>query len=189
MPRDSRNLPAGCVVHCVNRANDKRALFERTRQYEDFLQLVAWAKGRCPVRIVAYCIMYNHWHFVFWVESEWDVSAFLHRLTTTHAVGWRKRTGTVGCGSVYQGRFKSSNVFTERYYYNVLRYVEQNPLRANLVRSCKDWRWSSLTERRGTDRSLLDPGPLILLPDWNRHVDEALPRSTVDEIRRSLKRY
>jgi len=189
MPRCSRNLPAGCVVHCVNRGNDKRLLFERSAEYDDFLHLVAWAKGQCPVRIVAYCIMSNHWHFVFWVECEWDVSAFLHRLTTTHAVNWRKRTATIGCGSVYQGRFKGSQVISEPYYYNLLRYVEQNPLCANLVRSSKDWRWSSLTERMGNGRSLLDPGPLVLLPDWGSHIDQPLGRTTVDEIRRSLKRY
>lgn len=189
MPRHSRNLPAGCVVHCVNRGNDKRLLFECAAEYEDFLQIVAWAKGQCGVRIVAYCVMGNHWHFVFWVEYEWEVSAFLHRLTTTHAISWRKRTGTVGCGHVYQGRFKSSNVFTERYYYNLLRYVEQNPLRANLVRSSKDWRWSSLAERRGNGRSLLDPGPVILLPDWNDFIDEPLPGQALDEIRRSMKKY
>ena len=189
MPRFSRNLPAGCVVHCVNRGNDKRLLFERAAEYEDFLHLIAWAKGQCPVRIVAYCIMSNHWHFVFWVEFEWDVSAFLHRLTTTHAIAWRKRTATVGCGSVYQGRFKSSNVSSEGYYYNLLRYVEQNPLRATLVRSSKDWRWSSLAERLGNGRSLLDPGPVGLLPDWHLHIDDALPRPAVDEIRSSLKRY
>jgi|RhiMethySRZTD1v2_1073278.scaffolds.fasta_scaffold06768_5 REP-associated tyrosine transposase len=189
MPRNSRNLPAGCVVHCVNRANDKRPLFTRASEYEDFLHLVAWAKGRCRVRMVAYCIMYNHWHFVFWVEYEWEVSAFLHLLTTTHAINWRRRTDTVGCGSVYQGRFKSSMVLTEQYYFNLLRYVEQNPLRADIVRSSKDWRWSSLTERSGNGRALLDPGPLVLLPDWHLSIDEPLSGRTVDEIRRSLKKY
>ena len=102
MPRFSRDLPAGCVVHVVNRGNDKRLLFERARDFEEFLDLVGWAMSICPVRIVAYCIMSNHWHFVFWVEVEWDVSAFLHRLATTHAARWRRATNTVGEGHVYQ---------------------------------------------------------------------------------------
>ena len=189
MPRCWRNLPAGCVVHCVNRGNDKRLLFERAAEYEDFLDLVTWAKGQCAVRILAYCIMSNHWHFAFWPEREWEVSAFLHRLTTTHAVGWRKRTKTIGCGSVYQGRFKSRSVLSEGYYYNLLRYVEQNPLRANLVRSSKDWRWSSLAERRGNGRWILDDGPLALLPDWSATIDVPVDKRFVDEIRNSLKRY
>ena len=189
MPHNSRNLPAGCVVHCVNRAHDKRPLFKRATDYEGFLHLVAWAKAKCPVRIVAYCVMYNHWHFVFWVEVEWEVSAFLHLLTCTHAMDFRKRTHTVGHGSVYKGRFKSCEVLSEGYYFNLLRYVEQNPLRADIVRSSREWRWSSLAERFGNGRSLIDPGPLLLLPDWHHTIDETLAGTTVDEIRRSLKKY
>src|SRR5262245_26363023 len=116
MPRDLRNLPPGTVVHCVNRGNDKRRLFERSSEYEDFLRMVLWAKARCPVRILEYCLMSNHWHFVFWVERHRDVSRFLHRLTTTHAVSWRRRTRTVGHGHVYKDRYHDSKVFSERYY-------------------------------------------------------------------------
>jgi putative transposase len=189
MSRSSRNLPTGSIVHVVNRGNDKRLLFERAMEFEEFLRLVAWAKGLCPVRIVAYCIMSNHWHFVFWVDVEWDVSAFLHRLTTTHAKRWRQKTGTVGLGHVYQGRFKASQIFSERYYFNCLRYVEQNALQAGLVRSAKDWRWSSLAERRGHGRRILDPDPLGLPVGWVELVDQPLQQRDTDEIRSSLKRY
>lgn len=189
MPRPLRKLPPGSVVHVVNRGNDKRRLFERAAEFDDFLWLVQWAKGQCPVRIVAYCIMANHWHFVFWVEVEGDVSWFLHRLTTTHAIGWRKRTRTIGHGHVYQDRFHGSKVFTEAYYYNVLRYVEQNPLRANLVRSSRDWQWSSLAERLGNGRNILDVGPADLPLEWSRLVDEHLPTDAIDDIRKSLQRH
>lgn len=189
MPRYSRNLPAGSIVHVVNRGNDRRLLFERTTDFEEFLQLAAWAKGLCPVRIVAYCIMSNHWHFVFWVDVEWDVSAFLHRLTTTHAKRWRRRTRTVGQGHVYQDRFKASEIFSERYYFNCLRYVEQNALQAGLVHRVEDWRWSSLAERLGNGRRLLDPDPLGLPTGWLEMVRQPLPEPDTDEIRSSLRRY
>ena len=189
MARHSRDLPIGSVVHVVNRGNDKRLLFERARDFEAFLDLVAWAMSICRVRIVAYCVMSNHWHFVFWVEVEWDVSAFLHRLVTTHAARWRWATDTVGEGHVYQDRFKSSVIFNERYYYNCLRYVEQNPLRAGLVHSSKDWRWSSFGERCGNGRSILSPDPLGVPVDWNQMVDEPLPDCDATEIRSLLKRY
>ena len=133
--------------------------------------------------------MSNHWHFVFWVEVEWDVSAFLHRLTTTHAVRWRHRTHTVGYGSVYGGRFKASSIFTERYYFNCLRYVERNPMEAGLVRSAKDWRWSSLAERLGNGRGILSTDPIGLPVGWADLVDRPLPQRDAEEIRKSLKRY
>jgi putative transposase len=189
MPCFSRNLPAGTVVHVVNRGNDKKCLFPTARHFEEFLELVIWAKGLCPVRIVAYCIMSNHWHFVFWVEVEWDVSAFLHRLTTTHAKRFRQATQTVGQGHVYGDRFKSSTIYTERYYYNCLRYIEQNPLRAGLVNSAKDWRWSSLTERLGNHRGILDPDPVGIPEGWADLIEQKLPEGDVDEIRSSLIPY
>ena len=189
MPGSSRNLPAGTVVHIYNRGNDKRMLFVRARDFEDFLRLVAWVKSVCPVRIVAYCIMGNHWHFVFWVEVEWDVSAFLHRLTTTHAKRWRLRTQTIGQGHVYQDRFKASTIFSERYYFNCLRYVEQNPLAAGLVHSAKDWPWGSFAERLGKQRGILDADPVGLPMGWTELVDRPLADCEADEIRNALKRY
>ena len=189
MPCSSRNLPAGSVVHVYNRGNDKRLLFERARDFEEFLRLVAWAKAVCPVRIVAYCIMSNHWHFVFWVEVEWDVSAFMHRLTTTHAKRWRRKTNTIGYGHVYGDRFKASTIFNERYYFTCLRYVEQNPLAADLVHSAKDWRWSSLAERLGNGRGILDPDPIGVPIDWCELVERPLPEHDEEEIRKTLKRY
>ena len=189
MARDLRRLPPGSVVHCVNRSNDGRFLFERRRDYEDFLRLVSWAKSRSVVRILAYCIMSNHCHFVFWISNQGDVSRFLHRLTTTHAVSWRKRTRTVGDGHVYKDRFHDSRIFSEAYYYNVLRYVEQNPLRAKLVHACREWGWSSLQERLGDDRGIIEDGPAPLPLDWHKIVDAQLPADAAEEIRSSLRRY
>ena len=190
MSRDLRFLPPGSVVHCVNRGNDRRLLFERAPDYEDFLRMVAWAKGKCPVRILAYCIMSNHWHFLFWVLKEGDVSRFLHRLTSTHAISWRRRTKTVGDGHVYKDRFHDSKIFTDRYYYNALRYIEQNPLRANLVHASANWRWSSLQERLGNERGIIqEEGPAPLPFEWPRIVDEHLSADDIEEIRSSLHRY
>lgn len=189
MPRGLRNLPPGSVAHCVNRGNDRRLLFERARDYDDFLQMVVWAKALCAVRILAYCIMANHWHFVFWAQHAGDVSWFLHRLTMTHAKSWRRRTETIGEGHVYGHRFHDSKIYTERHYYNVLRYVEQNPLRANLVQASRDWRWSSLHERLGNARGIIEDGPAPLPLEWPAIVDEHLPEADLREIRRALKRY
>ena len=90
---------------------------------------------------------------------------------------------------MYGDRFKASTIFSERYYYNCLRYVEQNPLEAGLVRSARDWRWSSLAERLGNGRGILSPDPVGLPIGWVDLVDQPLPKRDADEIRNSLKRY
>ena len=189
MPRRLRFLPAGSVHHIVNRGNDKKTLFESTRDFEDFLRLIAWAKQRANIRIVAYVLMRNHWHFVLWPAAEGQVQVFLHLLTTTHAVRRRRATGTVGHGHIYQDRYHAFGIWSETYYLNVIRYVEQNPLRAALVSSASQWRWCSLHERLEDRHYILDDGPVPLPTDWRAIVEECLPQHIVDEIRRSLQRH
>lgn len=189
MPRNMRFSPPGSVHHVMNRGNDKKILFESPRDFEEFLLLVAWAKQQSLVRIVAYCLMSNHWHFVLWPSAENQVTTFLHRLTTTHAIRRRRRTGTVGYGHVYKDRYRASGIWSEAYYWNVLRYVESNPLRAHLVKTSAEWQWSSLYERLNQSRQIVDEGPAPLPENWSLLVDQSLPESIEEEIHRSLRKH
>ena len=126
--------------------------------------------------------MRNHWHFVLWPAAEGQVQVFLHLLTTTHAVRRRRATGTVGHGHIYQDRYRASGIWSETYYLNVIRYVEQNPLRAALVSSASH-------ERLQHRHDILDEGPYPLPADWHAIVEDCLPQHIVDEIRRSLQRH
>lgn len=189
MPRPLRFLPAGSVHHVVNRGNDRRALFENTRDFEEFLELIAWAKRGATIRILAYVLMRNHWHFVVWPELAGQVESYFHLLTTTHAIRRRRITCTVGHGHIYQDRYHASGIWTERYYINVMRYVEANPLRANLVSAAEKWRWSSLYERLGRARGILDDGPLPLPVDWVEIVNAVQHQDVVEEIRKDLWKH
>ena len=189
MPRPLRILPAGCVVHALNRGVEKRPLFDSVEDYEDFLLLVLWAKARCLIRILAYCLMRNHWHFVVWPRTDEDVERFFFELTSEHAKRRRYQTRTVGYGHVYQDRYKAFLIGSERHYLTVMSYVESNPLRACLVASCKDWRWSSVQERLGLERGIIDEGPVELPQDWIARLDDSLPQSTVEDIRRLARKH
>ena len=189
MPRPLRILPAGCVAHALNRGIEKRPLFDCVEDYEDFLLLVLWAKAKCTIRILAYCLMRNHWHFVVWPRTDDDVETFFFELTSEHAKRRRYRTRTVGYGHVYQDRYKAFVIWSERYYFTALSYVEGNPLRAHLVASCKDWQWSSVQERLGLDRGIVDEGPVELPGDWIARLDEPLPDSAVMDIRKRARKH
>jgi len=174
MPRPLRaTLPHG-VAHVVNRGNERRKLFDGPHEYNDFLQMVDRSLLRHPVRLLAYALMPNHWHLVVWPESPDGLSQFLHYLTTLHAVRFRKATGTAGSGHVYQGRFHATSVSLDLQYWLTMRYVEANPLRANLVASAEDWPWTSLAERVGRRVRIVD-GPVPMPPSdaWLRVVNAA----------------
>ena len=116
-----------------------------------------------PLRILAYCLMGNHWHFVVWPAADGQMSGFFRWLTLTHAVRWRVAHRTVGWGHLYRGRFKSFPIQRDENLLEVLRYVERNALSAGLVRRAEDWRWSSLWARRHGSaelRAVLHPWPV-----------------------------
>ena len=154
-------------MHVVNRGNERRRLFDRPRDYDDFLWLADHAAGRVPIRLLGYVLMPNHWHLVLWPRDVSELSHFLHCLTTSHAVRFRYTSGTTGLGHVYQGRYRSSVVADDVRYVRTLRYVEANPVRADLVRRAEDWPWSSFRERFGVVQRIVE-GP-VALPrpeDW-----------------------
>ncbi|MEO8681663.1 MAG: transposase [Vicinamibacterales bacterium] len=188
MPRPLRSFQPNGVYHVLNRGNDRQCLFPTSDAFEEFLELMAWAKRRSPVRLIAYCIMPNHWHFIIWAEQSLSIPRFLHRLCTTHAVKSRREAGTLGEGHIYQGRYHSFGIESEAYYFRAIRYVEANAVRSHLVQNARDWRWSSLAERLGRRRGLLDDGPLVLPANWPDLVEEALPADFLGDIRKRTGR-
>ena len=110
-------------------------------------------------------------------------------LTVTHTQRWHAAHQTLGTGALYQGRFKSFPIQADGHLLTVLRYVEQNALRAKLVQSADAWRYSSLPRRlKGDDAGLLDDGPLPLPRDWRRHVQLPQTEAELAAVRRSVVR-
>jgi putative transposase len=148
MPRRARSIQGGYVYHVLNRSNARAALFLKEEDYAAFERVLEEASRRVPLRILGYCVMPNHWHMVVWprVGQDRQVSEFLRWLTVTHTQRWHAHHHTAGSGHLYQGRFKSFPVESDEHLYTVLRYVERNPVRANLVERAQEWRWSSLVD-------------------------------------------
>ncbi|TKS63676.1 MAG: transposase [Nitrospira sp.] len=147
MGRPLRPTAADVVYHVLNRANSRMTLFEDAGDYAAFERVLTQACERISMRVLAYCVMPNHWHLVVWPRQERDLSRFMNWLTLTHTQRWHEHRHTVGEGHVYQGRFKSFPVETSEYLLTVCRYVERNPVRAGLVERAEHWHWSSANAR------------------------------------------
>jgi putative transposase len=135
--------------------------------------------------------MPNHWHLVLWPEKDGQLANFMQRLTVTHVTRWQKHRGCVGHGHVYQGRFKSFPLESDEYFYQVVRYVERNALRANLVKRAQDWCWSSLWRReKGTieQRRWLGAWPLPRPRRWVELVNEVQTEAELEALRRCVTR-
>jgi putative transposase len=158
MPRPRRCLLGGMVFHVLNRGVNRRTLFHDAGDYEAFVADVLETLRTRPMRICGFCLMPNHWHMVLWPEKDGQVTSFVHHLASLHALRWKRRHNEVGLGPLYQGRFKAFPVQTDHHFLTVVRYVERNPLRANLVQAAQAWRWSSLGQSSS--------GPAIPISPW-----------------------
>jgi putative transposase len=192
---NSFRRPAGSRIlaaHAFNRGVARLPLFEKDADYEAFERAIDYAQAHDPTRILAYCVMPNHWHFVLWPREDGELSAFLRRLAHTHTQRWHAHHHTAGTGHLYQGRFKSFPVKRDEHLLSVARYVERNALRANLVGRAQDWRWCSLWRRLHGDeesRALLyEPWPVERPADWVRRVNRPQTEEEVAALRESLRR-
>jgi putative transposase len=191
MPRTARVAPGGMVFHVLNRGIARMQVFEKTGDYEAFERTLAETLQETPMRICAYCILPNHWHFLLWPEHDGDLAKFMQRLTITHVRRWQEHRHYVGLGHVYQGRYKSFPVEEDGHFLAVARYVERNALRANFVERAEQWRWSSLWRRcrAGTeDKAILTACPVELPSDWVERVNRADNEKELEALRRSVLR-
>ena len=187
MPRIARGLGDNFIYHVLNRGNGKQKVFHNEQDYKIFIELMRKAKLRHPIKILAYCLMPNHFHIVLIPSKAENLSKFMQWLMTSHVRRYHKHYGTDG--HIWQGRFKSFIVQEDTYLLTVLRYVEGNPVRAGLVNSAKEWRWSSHGELIGEKLRLLTEATPIELPvDWDIYVDTPLTENEIEKLRQSISR-
>jgi putative transposase len=173
----------------LNRAVGRARIFRTTRDFEAFEEVLVEAKKRVPMRMLGWCVMSNHWHLVLWPRGDGDLSEFMRWLTVTHTQRWHAAHRTAGTGPLYQGRFKSFPIEADDHLLTVLRYVERNALRANLVEQAGEWRWSSLWHRVHRDTELVpDEGPICLPRTWRRMVQSPETEAELKALRRSVVR-
>ena len=192
MPRTARVAPGGYVFHVLNRGNERRTIFEADGDYLAFLRVLGETADRVPVRILAWCLMPNHWHLLLWPKQDGDLGQFMQRLTTTHVRRWRLYRQSVGHGHLYQGTYKSFPVEADDHFYTVCRYVERNALRARLVQRAEEWPWSSLGAARhsaaASEAPALTPWPVPRPRAWRSLVNTPQTAAELDAIRTSIQR-
>jgi putative transposase len=173
--------------HVLNRGNARAEVFHKEDDYAAFLRLLPLAVERVPMRVLAFCLMPNHFHLVLWPREDGDLGRFMQWLLTCHVRRYHRHYHS--SGHVWQGRFKAFPIQLDEHLFAVLRYVERNPLRANLVRRAENWSWSSLRERlSGQPSELIHPGPVTLPRNWPSLVNQPQSEAELAALRRSIAR-
>ena len=158
MPRARRLCVPGIPLHVIQRGNNRKRCFFRPSDYVSYLNTLLYARQRYKVAVHAYVLMTNHVHMLVTPENEDSVSRmmqFLGREYVMQINSAYSRTGTL-----WEGRFKSSLVDSENYCLTCYKYIELNPVRAGIVQSPADYRWSSFRANAlGGRSSIIHPRP------------------------------
>lgn len=156
MPRKARVVVPDTPHHIVQRGHNHQTVFAHDDDYQYYLgNLFEW-KTKFGCKVYAWCLMTNHIHLIIQSGTETEgLSKLMKRLAgrqTRYVNRLERRTG-----SLWEGRFKSSPIETNTYLLACSRYIELNPVRARMVASPEDYRWSSyrmksgLQEQKGLD--------------------------------------
>ena len=189
MPRVPRLAPGGKIYHVLNRGNGRCRLFLKEPDYAAFETLLFDVADAVPVRILAWCLMPNHWHLVLRPREDGQLSNFMLRLTTAHVRRNFAHYHATSGGHLYQGRFKSFPVQDDHHFLTLCRYVEANPLRAKLTDRAADWRWSSLYPARHRKAPYHpEPWPVPRPRNWEKIVEAAQSKDETEQLKTSLRR-
>ncbi|MDP6527435.1 MAG: transposase [Candidatus Pacebacteria bacterium] len=179
------------VYHVINRANGRATIFKSKKDYQHFESLLGEGKQLVGMRILSYCIMPNHWHLVLYPKKNTDMGEFMRWVTTTHVRQRHSQTESIGYGHLYQGTYKSFPVESDKHLIDLIRYVEQNPLRAKLVKRAENWQFSSLWRREkgtSTQQKLLSKLPTALPNNYIESVNQILNKEVLETLRNSVNK-
>ena len=141
MPRIARVCVEGYPHHITQRGNNKEKVFFDKEDRQFYLDVLQRYKDKHTMKILAYCLMGNHIHILAVAGEETSLAKGIGGTNLIYTQYINRKYNR--SGRLWQNRFFSSVVEEEPYLWAVIRYIEQNPVRAKLVKKEQDYQWSS----------------------------------------------
>ncbi len=196
MPRMARVVLPHVPHHVVQRGHNRQVVFVGAEDFERYLEDLRELSSAVDIRVYAYCLMTNHVHLLLSPGEEVAAMGRLMKALAARATRYRNRVEGRS-GTLWEGRYKSSPVQTERYLLACTRYIELNPVRARVVPAAGDYAWSSYRQRIGEEDRWIDLDPAYLDLAGNecdrraryaRFVEQAIPEHELSLMREALQR-
>ncbi len=126
--------------HIINRGVNRGVVFESKQDKESFLKILCKSLKKHDAILHSFCLMDNHYHLLIETTSE-NLSLLMRQINANYAIYFNKKYQR--SGHLWQGRYKSWYITNEAYLYELLRYIEHNPLRANMITRLGTYPFSS----------------------------------------------
>ncbi|MES2428480.1 MAG: transposase [Bacteroidota bacterium] len=171
--------------HIYNRGNNKDLIFFEEDNYVYFLnQFKKYVSPFCEV--YTYCLMPNHFHFFIGVNDSDLFEKSIKNFFISYSKAINKRYNRVG--SLFQGRYKVSEITSDSYYTTIITYIHQNPVAARLVTKMEDYKYSSYNAYLSDKNTLVNKKEVL---EWfgglNSFIDHHLSVVNEIEINKRLK--
>ena len=186
MPRAKRIVVPDVPHHVVQRGNRRQPIFFADSDRRAYVALLRDACARHGTRCLGWCLMDNHVHLILVPRDEDGLRAPLASTHTAFAQRLNRREGLVG--HLFQGRF-ASYAMDEAHLMVAVRYVENNPVAAGLVRRAEEWRWSSARAHLGLGEDGLTDAVALgkHVRNWRAMLARGLEAADEEAVERSLR--
>jgi putative transposase len=141
MPRTPRIYLPDASVHVIQRGNNRTAIFRDQQDYEWFLMILQTATAKHGVSVHGFVLMTTHYHVMATPRDERSLPRAMKEIGVRYVQYFNRRHDRVG--TLWTGRYRAILITDERYWLTCLRYIEQNPVRAQMVAAPEGYRWSS----------------------------------------------
>lgn len=180
------------------RGINRQIIFEDEEDNEKFIEIIKEYKELCGYKIYGYCLMGNHIHMIIKEEKE-EIAQIMKRIAGKYVYWYNTKYQRTG--HLFQDRFKSEPIETEKYFFTVLRYVHQNPVKAKLTQEIGEYKYSSYNEYV-TSQDVVDTEYAFSMIDINGYkeyhkeissdkcldITESRQRVTDEEAKKIMKR-
>lgn len=141
MPRFSRESIKTYYFHVMTQGINKKYIFDKPEEIKFYIKIMYELLKEHNLKIIAYCIMNNHAHMLINCENISELSKYMQRLNSKYAVYYNKIHNRVGY--VFRDRFKSEGIYTEKQFYNCIKYIYDNPVKAGICNRPEDYPYSN----------------------------------------------
>ena len=188
MPRIARIVGAGYPHHIIERGNNREMVFRDPSDYKKYLFFLSKYSEEKEAAILAYCLMPNHIHLLVRPSDEQALAKMMQGITLCYSKYFNGANGRTG--RLWECRYHSTVIDGERYLWSVSKYIENNPVRAGMVKRPEDYPYSSAKNHiLGSEDPLLKD-PLFdrsQLKEYRRFVKLEEDKSILEEIRKQTR--
>ena len=171
----------GDYYHLYNRGNNRQQIFFQEEDYSYFLKQVT--HFLCPhIDVFAYCLMYNHFHFFIRIKNQIAFEKGIKNFFISYSKSINKKYDRVG--SLFQGRYKLSEITSDAYFTRIITYIHQNPMIAGIEKELGEYKYCSYMAYLSNKNSMLSRQEVL---EWFGDIDGFIADHEITEHKLILR--